>query len=260
MSRCWPRQSKWEGKLDFSLVERLSPYLAWPIAALLMFVIAAPLIYLKLGDISKAILAVKELPANLSRTLQEFQVLADAVSRETKALTDQVDLLATRMNSMHTELAKTIEQIKVTQSELQSAQTERDEETINDDARAIRSIVGIDANGIANEEMNIATMHEHLIGKWTRFETQLRQRVEAAGRVFDPRRPGQAAYVLTDGRRSNRITRAQADLIKKLGSQYRKFERLSEAGDEWLSPEVYSAFIAGVEQSSQALRGDDPAV
>lgn len=222
-----------------------------------MFLIALPFLYAKLSEISRAILTLKEMPASLSGTLKEFQALTSEASRETKALTEQVDGLQAKMAATLAELTRTAEQISQTQSDLQSAQLELDESRIDVESRELREIVGTDPNGQSADALDLDEMQEKLVGRWTLFEVQLKQRVETADREYNPKRPGQAAYVLTDRRRRPHITRETADLIARLGRQYRKFERLVDAKEEWLTPEVYSAFMRGLDQASRALKGEN---
>jgi hypothetical protein len=237
------------------MLERLIPHLAWPMVALVMFLLALPVIYLKLSDISRAILMLKEMPGSLAGTLKEFQTLASEVSRETKVIAEQVEGLQGKIASSLAELSRTTEQIR----QLQDAQLELDESRIGLESKELREIVGADPAEQASESISLEEMQARLVGKWILFEGQLKQRVETAGREYNPKRPGQAAYVLTDRRRRPHITRETADLIARLGRQYRKFERLVDAKEEWLTPEVYSAFMRGLDQASRALRGENGA-
>ena len=79
--------------MDWAIVEKLAPSLAWPFVALVMFLIAIPIFYGRLGDLIKAILALRDLPKTLQDTMKEHEALTHKFREQIGSPTFQVGSL-----------------------------------------------------------------------------------------------------------------------------------------------------------------------
>ena len=240
--------------MTIEIIEKLAPHLAWPIAALLMFCIAAPIVNQKLAQILKAIDELKAMPSSLNKTITDFQPVANEFTSQTKSIQSQIDDLQKNIRDTLTELGKARVEMENAQSQLASTQASLAEERISVDTQAISKLVGTPDQIETSSDDNLEEMHAKLIGKWMLLQRELEARTLNAGLEFDPKKPGSSAVALTDRRRRNYLTREQADLITRLGRQFRKFQNLADQKEDWLSLETYSAFIQGVDSAREAIR------
>jgi hypothetical protein len=96
-------------------------------------------------------------------------------------------------------------------------------------------------------------MLETALGKWANFTRILETRLKDADIDYDMRKVGRGAYALTDRRRRAYLTTEEAELITNLARQARRFNRLADTKDEWLTPEVYLRFVNGVDVAVNAI-------
>lgn len=240
--------------MDLASVERLAPSLAWPIITLIIFLIALPVLSRKLDLIAKALADLREAPEALTKTLERFQPTARAIADESQVTHSQLQALQERMSSVISEFRSASEELDKARASLEFARTAIEEDRIEVDTAAIKSLVG-EANSVElSEESDVQEMHQKLIGNWKLLERELDARAASCGLTFDQKRPGALAYALTDRRRRNYLTREQADLITRLGRQYRKFDKLADQTEEWLTAESYSAFMSGVNSAREAIK------
>lgn len=94
-------------------------------------------------------------------------------------------------------------------------------------------------------------MFEDIRKRWKALTEKLEGRI--GDESFDGRSIGQMALRLTDRRRVNPISPAEAELFERLHSQMKRFNRLKSSHEKWLTHEVYSTFVRGVEQADAIL-------
>lgn len=229
-----------------SVVEKLAPALAWPVVALAMFLIAIPVLHRKLGELIKAIIAIHELPKTLKETMSEHALLTKSIKDDMKTVNTDVETSISRVQAVVGELA-------AIRKELQIYQTEFQQDALASESQSLAGQVNVSDVTAEAAGKSTAEMFDIVIGKWTNFTRTLEGRLKDAEIEYDMRKIGRGAYALTDRRRRNHITNEEADLITSLARQARRFTRLAESKDEWLTPEVYGRFAAGVETALAAI-------
>lgn len=86
---------------------------------------------------------------------------------------------------------------------------------------------------------------------WAGLVDSLREKLPPSD--FDARQIAAMAVKLSDRRRSGNISRDEADFIGTLHSQFRRFVRLQSTKDEWLTEDVFKAFMKGIEKAMLTL-------
>ncbi|NOU05393.1 MAG: hypothetical protein HOO99_04345 [Hyphomicrobiaceae bacterium] len=176
--------------MDWTLVEKLAHSVAWSLVALLMFLVALPVLHGRLGDLIKAVLASRDLPKTLQETIKEQERLPLAFKEQIANAKFEIDETALRIQGVTTELA-------TIQTELKSYQSEAQADALAADSRTIEGTVG--APDVSTIEVNQSTgeLFETAMGKWVVFTNSLEKRLKDAGNDYDMRKISRAAYALT---------------------------------------------------------------
>ncbi len=232
--------------MDWSIVEKLAPALAWPLVALLMFFFALPILHGRLGDLIKAILALRDLPKTLQETIKEQERLTLAFKDQITTANKEIDETARKVQTLVTDLA-------AIRTELQTYQTEAQTDALDVESKSIEVALGPTDVTSLDVDKSTPEMFETAMGKWAIFTNTLERRLKDAGIDYDMRKVGRGAYDLTDRRRRAPLTREEADLITNLARQARRFTRLADTKDEWLTPQVYQRFVNGVDVAMKAI-------
>jgi hypothetical protein len=103
--------------MDWVIVEKLSPSLAWPVVALIMFLIAVPVFYGRLGELIKAILALRDLPKTLQDTMKEQERLTEAFKDQITSANQEIDGVARKVQSLVGDLSSIRTELKTYQTE-----------------------------------------------------------------------------------------------------------------------------------------------
>jgi hypothetical protein len=106
-------------------------------------------------------------------------------------------------------------------------------------AQVESSFEEVDAGSTANE------MWDEIKTRWSSLCDGLRDKMSDPYE-FDRRQVGAIAWRLADRRRSNPISKEQAELIQQLHSQFKRFTRLAATRGEWLTPELFQSFMGGL--------------
>jgi hypothetical protein len=107
------------------------------------------------------------------------------------------------------------------------------------------AILGVDDN--LNPEQMLADIRS----RWTRLTEAIK---EKSSSQVDARSIGTAAFKLTDGRRNFPLTQEDATLIGELHSQFKRFTRLQATVADWMTPEIYSTFVASASRALDAVK------
>ncbi|RYG88930.1 MAG: hypothetical protein EON58_19660, partial [Alphaproteobacteria bacterium] len=117
-----------------------------------------------------------------------------------------------------------------------------------------------EAVAVSSEEalsLSADDMYYDIRDRWHAFSEKLKQRVGAEN--FDARMIGAIARSHVDRRRARPLTSVEADRIERLHSQMKRFNRLQSSREEWLTHEVYSAFVKSVDQAIASLQAAESA-
>lgn len=232
--------------MDWTIVEKLGPSLAWPVVALIMFLIAVPVFYGRLGELIKAIFALHDLPKTLQDTIKEHERLTQAFKDQIISANKDIDGTAGKVQALVTDLA-------AIRNELKTYQTEAQEDALAVESKSMESTVGVPDVTTVEAGRNTTEMLETALGKWANFTRTLENRLKEAEIDYDMRKVDRGAYALTDRRRKAYLTTEEAELITNLARQARRFNRLADTKDEWLTPEVYLRFVNGVAVALSAI-------
>ncbi len=214
--------------------------IAWPLVALVGILFLGPGGLLKgiVGDLSKNLLQITDTVAAFKDIVGDLRTTIDQLNGSTK----WVGALEQRLSSISSQ----IESVRTTTEELAVSQDSRLlEQTVPEESQA-----QIDDTA-EHTGMSPDQMFNDLRVRWESVTEKISNRL--ASTQFDARSIGEMARKLTDGRRQNPISQSDAALIATLSSQFKRFTRLQSSKDEWLTPEVYSAFIRGVDQALSVL-------
>jgi len=215
--------------MDWSIVERLAPSLAWPV----VFLIALPFVIWKLDEL---IASIRDARA-LSEQLPEFM----SSVKEFDKISDKIELV--RKNSET--IIRTLDASEV-QRETEVAEVSELADAIipSDIAQAVKDPV---PKGTEN-------MFKSMTEAWTELNAALDD-AYSRGRlgVPDKRSIGTAARRLADGRRKRPISWDEVDRLATLHSLYKRFLRMKTDRDKYLTPEVYLNFRSGVAGAISAL-------
>jgi chromosome segregation ATPase len=232
--------------VDWLIVEKLAPSLAWPIVALIMFLVAMPFIYKRFGKLIEAILALRDLPKTLQDSMKEHERLTLAIKEHFSTANKDIDQTAQKVQALIGDLA-------AIRNELQTYQTETQTDALAADSKSIELALGPADATTLEVNKSTAEMYVTAMGKWVVFTNALERRLKELGIEYDVKNIGVKAFELTDRRRRGALTPEEAALIKKLASQARRFTKLADTKDEWLSAEVYLGFVNGVDVASKAI-------
>jgi chromosome segregation ATPase len=232
--------------VDWSIIEKLAPSLAWPIVALIMFLIAVPVFYHRLGKLIEAILALRDLPRTLQESMKEHERLTLAFKDQFTTANKDIDETARKVQALVGDLA-------TIRNELQTYQTEAQTDALAAESKSIEVALGPTDSTALEFDKSTADMFETAMGKWVIFMNTFERRLKDAGIDYDMRKIGRGAFDLTDRRRRAPLSRDEAELITNLARQARRFTRLADTKDEWLNPDVYLRFVNGVDVASKAI-------
>ena len=207
--------------------------IAWPAVALVGILILGPGGVLRgiISDLSQSLLKITD-------AIQEFKATASNLNDRVEGLKSSTTWVSTLDDQLQNITVK-LESISVTTQDL----------AISEGSRVIES--SAPANSPEAEKLVVLESADQMLddirARWSGVVDRLRQRL---GRdQFDARMVGEMAWLLVDGRRKNAITRESAELVGQLATQMKRFNRLQSSKDEWLTHDVYSAFVRGVERA-----------
>jgi hypothetical protein len=213
---------------------------AWPAVGLVAILVLGP------GGVLKGIIG--ELAGNLFRitdAVNSFKTTAADFHRTQSELKDSTNWVGELQQQLH-KITTEIENINGTTQQL----------AISEGNRSL--VQAVEAEGTRppdavspTESRSADLMFDDIRDRWYALTEKLKGRVGVDS--FDARSIGQMALRLVDGRRAKPLTVADAELFERLHSQMKRFNRLQSSREDWLTHEVYAAFIRGVEQASAAL-------
>ncbi len=210
---------------------------AWPFVALVGILILGPggLLRRVLNDLSGNIL-------KLTDAITDFKATADNLNGRIEGLKSSTGWV----DGLNLQLAEIVGRLEVISADTQQL-------AIAEGSRVLDRSAGTESEPAAEAQLfgTAEEMMNDIRPRWTAFVERLRQRLGSD--QFDARKIAEMAWKLTDGRRSNPISRETAELIGRLHSQMKRFNRLQSTKDEWLTHDVYAAFVNGIERAEAAL-------
>ncbi|NTE56094.1 hypothetical protein G6M78_13540 [Agrobacterium tumefaciens] len=241
--------------MDFFI--RFLDVAAWPIVAIIGIMVLGPGGVLlaftdrlgrSISDFTRAIPELKEtasvLRSDTETLVAKAQEITTRFSEEYKGLEDRIDRLSKRISDQLTEVREALDEMDKSRIvEVQEEINRVVDSSLPDEESAI---VATESEPSADEMMDI------LKGEWDTLVETLRERL-GNPEYFDRRQIGAMAWRLSHGRRTNKISKEDAELIAELHSQFKRFTRLSSSKDEWLTGDVFSSFLSGIRKAQGAL-------
>jgi Sec-independent protein translocase protein TatA len=241
---------------------------AWPIVTLVGLVLLGPGGYLMrfadrfgkaLSDFTVAMPQLEKTALQMRSSVDTFttqsQQMSETMSKASAEVEARVSQLASTTLGIASQLNDLSEKTLMISDTVAQIDREKMVETQEHLASTIDQPDGnveqlnadIDAPVLTSEEM-IASIKE----EWSRLIDALRER--SGNRVaVDKRQIGSVAWALADRRRSHPISHETAGLIQELHSQYKRFIRLINSKEEWLTVELYNTFVSGAHKAVAEL-------
>lgn len=233
---------------------------AWPMVALLGVVLLGPGGYLlkyakalgdSLGSFNRSIPELKDTALTLRSDVEMLVATAKNVSSvfsdEYKGLEERIDALSKKLSDQLSEVREVLDDMD--KSKIVESQEEIAKALDGPGAVVVEEMLEEQAAGLSADEMM-----ESIKIEWDSLVETLKERL-GNPEYFDKRQVGSMAWRLSHGKRLNPISKAAAELIADLHSQYKRFIRLTSSKDEWLTPDVHRNFLVGVRKASDDLRG-----
>ncbi|HQV03597.1 MULTISPECIES: hypothetical protein [unclassified Novosphingobium] len=223
-------------------VYQLMAALSWPIVALIAIAVLGPGGVLKgaVGELANKFMSINSSVKEFKEAVENFNENQRSFGTSISAIRELNGEL-TRISGALDSVRKNTSEIVISQGKTEISERQSDES----DAPEISDL----ADQI---ELSPSEMYERIFERWSCIQELLKARVGPD--IFDGRSVGSMAWLLTDRRRKvKHIESADAELIGHLHSQFKRFVRLSNSKDEWLTPEVYLNFVRGSERAEKIL-------
>ena len=212
--------------------------LAWPVVTLIGLIILGPgkVFERSIGQISSNLLSIKS-------SADEFKKLTEDFNNRQRVM--QESLLMVRQAIA--DLANTQDVLElIRQNTDQIAVSQGNQEIVKnvDEAEEAASVEMI-------SDLSSQQKLTEISKKWNELTALVRHRDPE---LYDGRSVGDVARVLTDRRRANWISKHDADSIGALHSQYKRFMRLRDTADDWLTSEIFDNFIRAANKTIDSLQ------
>jgi hypothetical protein len=217
--------------LDWTVVEKLAPSLAWPLVA----VVALPFVIWRFNALVTAIREAKLLSERIPE-LTEIVRSFDAI----KSNIDQVKLglVDVRVQLNHMEVENQIER-----------------SDIGELSEAISEVVAPPEQDVPPApEISVDDMYDEIATAWDTLLDALDAAYLRGGLdAPDKRAVGFAARTLADRRRRSPISSEDVDLIANLHGLFKRFSRMKATKEDWLTSEIHANFLSGVKKAAERL-------
>lgn len=218
--------------------------MAWPSVVLIGILILGPggVLQRIVGELARNLLQITEVVGQFKISVADFNKSQNQLKESTQwvaQLEEQILSISNRIESIN----------KIAQELAISEGTRSIEKVVS--GETVISIGSAENDGQSVTDQSAEEMFADIRERWDRLIENLKARLEPA--PFDARSVGQMARKLVDGRRANPLSLSDAELIERLHSQMKRFNRLQSSKDEWLTHDIYAAFVRGVDQAYGAL-------
>lgn len=221
--------------------------IAWPLVALIAIVFLGPMGVLRetIGELADKLFKMTQAVNDFKQTATEFN--------KTQELLKNSSVWVGEMQSQLASIADQLDKVRQTTQEIDLTIQEN---AIIEGSRSLGQPLEVaEGVSVAPEEalpLSADDMYYAIRDRWHAFSEKLKQRVGAEN--FDARMIGAIARSHVDRRRARPLTSSEADLIERLHSQMKRFNRLQRSREEWLTHEVYGAFVKSVDQAIASLQ------
>jgi hypothetical protein len=220
--------------------------IAWPLVAFAALLILGPF-----GALDKIIKGVVENLVKISGSINDFRAIAEDFNKTERQLKESASWVSTFGEQVRSILASMdstniiVQQLMISVQQLKTSA-----------ASSPQSPPAFDEPDTADtpaqpERLSADHMFNDIRDRWEDLVEKLKARVGPD--QFDARSVGQMARKLVDRRFRDPLDPADAELIEQLHSQVKRFNRLQSNKEEWLTQDIYSAFVSGVKQAAEAL-------
>ncbi len=226
--------------MDWALVEKLAPHLAWPAVSLIMFVIVVAILGHKLLTVAESLIALRKLPEVLGEISARFNDGAAKMSTQTSSLVVVLQELPDRLSALA--------------EQLRSVREEIEHKNIKDDADTIEKLTPPQEGAKqVMPSLSLEEMHRTAISRWNELQALIEMKLRRSGLEMDLRRIGAASFLLTKDGIEKPLSREDAHLISALFTTYRRFVSGGRNIEEWLTPDIYESFVRGVDAAKAAM-------
>ncbi len=224
--------------MEFDKWIQLVRELVWPAVALVL----APTVIRQLGDLAKLVDALKstEFVAKALDAAQKVREAMVEIDKASNELNINVGSLKDNVGSLKAQIQA--EDLSKFLDGLTSQSQRKDVEEILSEKR------------LPPAETSPEELYKEMESSWEDLNKVLGAKLKSIGKPFDARYSlGTSVAPLIDGRRSHPLSKNDAEFIANLHSQYRRFASLQSTKKDWLTPDVSSTFVAGVEAAKKLI-------
>jgi hypothetical protein len=221
--------------------------IAWPTVALIAIIFLGPL-----GVLRETIGELADKLFKMTQAVNDFKLTATEFNKTQELLKNSSGWVG----EMQSQLASIADQLDSVRRTTQEIDLTIQESAIIEGSRSLVQPFEVADNRQditeAAPPLTVDEMFFDIRDRWHGLSEQLKQRVGPEN--FDARMIGAVARSYVDGRRARPLTSFEADRIERLHSQMKRFNRLQSSRADWLTHEVYSAFVNSVDQATASLR------
>ncbi|MBB3914532.1 MULTISPECIES: hypothetical protein [Rhizobium] len=221
--------------------------IAWPTVALIAIIFLGPLGVLRetIGELADKLFKMTQAVNDFKQTATEFNKTQELLRNSSGWV-----------GEMQSQLASIADQLDKVRQTTQEIDLTIQETAIIEGSRSLGQPIEVaeDVQGASEAAPSLSAdeMYYDIRDRWHAFSEKLKQRVGAEN--FDARMIGAIARSHVDRRRARPLTSTEADRIERLHSQMKRFNRLQSSREDWLSHEVYSAFVKSLDQAIASLQ------
>jgi hypothetical protein len=154
------------------------------------------------------------------------------------------------------EAARTLE-VEQAVEYLKARSDKRDKSEIEEGSVSLLQIEGVEEilseKRLQPEDKSPDALYKEMESAWEDLNKVLGAKLRSIGKTFDARYSlGTSVAPLTDAL-SHPLSKSDVEFIANLHGQYRRFYGLQSTKEQWLTPDVYSTFIAGVARAKKLI-------
>jgi hypothetical protein len=206
----------------------LAQAVAWPMVALAV----APFVIWRLGAVARLYDGIKsgEFVTKISNAAERLEKLDGILGKVGK------------LDSALHKVQENVELLKESWLEEATARLEK-ESALLAQRKEVEQIQS-EKQFQPENELSSEQLYKRMQDAWKKLNQIVEAKLKSIGKPFDARSLRLAIAPLMDGSRSNPLSESDAEFIAKVQGQFNSFRRLKGTKDDWLTPNIYSSFIA----------------
>ena len=197
------------------------------------------------GVLKSSIIGLADKLLSIRSSVDEFKKISDDFNEKQRSMAESMQWLKDSGSEL-ARISKSLDSVRENTNEIVLAQGEKQ---ISDIAGEQEGVNDDDVEAL--ETLSPQQRFDAIYADWGELTEIIRQRIGSEN--YDGRAIGSMAWKLSHRKRTNAISKEDAELIETLHSQFKRFARLSSSKEDWLSDELYRNFTRGVEKAKRAL-------